>query len=120
MIMISVWGLKYVPGRRVSSSSWKRRALVIAALYPTAWPTRSRVELLQRAGDLGVHIERLEALTLAALVARDHQLAHLLHQARLVGVRAARWGEQPRDLGVDVERRLAAADQPLAARAQHL
>src|SRR5271170_5000694 len=81
-IMTSVWGLKYVPGRIVSSSSWKRRASLMARLYPTVPPSCSPVELVQRSRHLGLHLERLEPLAHAPFVARDDELAHLLGQAR--------------------------------------
>src|SRR5271157_2164042 len=95
-IMTSVWGLKYVPGRIVSSSSWKRRASLMARLYPTVRPTCSPVELLERSGHLGLHRERLEPLPHAPFIARDDELAHLLGEARLGLLRAGRL-EQARD-----------------------
>src|SRR5215211_560039 len=80
----------------------------------------SAAELAQLAIDLRVDVEGLLAAREPALVAGNHDLAHLLPQRRVLAVGAgARSGSRGRrarqggELGLDVERRLAA---PLAAR----
>ena len=67
------------------------------------WPRFS--QLAQLALDLLLDVERLLALAHAALVAGDHELAHLLAQLVVAegGETAAR-GQQLLDLGVDVDR----------------
>src|ERR671918_2709720 len=79
------------------------------------------LELGELAVDLGLDVERLLALALTAIVARDHEPANLLAQGRigLQPTRALR-GEQLRDLGVDVARLLAAGDGAVGARLHHL
>src|SRR5450759_4382939 len=104
----------------MSSSSWKRRALVIGRLYPTGRRRCSWAQLIERSSHLGLHLERFESLADAPLVAGHDQLAHLLDERRVV---AGGWTgrlQQPRQLGVDVQRGLSAANQAVAARAQHL
>src|SRR4051794_3069873 len=63
--------------------------------------------------ELPVHfrldVERLLALPHAPLVARDHELAHLVAEP-LVGGRGGRHRRELRDLGIHVERRLPAGD----------
>ena len=65
--------------------------------------------------DLEVDVQRLLTLANAALVAGDHQLAHLLDQLGIgpVARRPEALVEQPGELGVDVERRLAAGALPV-------
>ena len=75
----------------------------------------------ERARDLGLHVERLEALAHAPFVAGERPAGAPPRRAprrALAAPRAA--GQQAGHLGVDVERRLAPAHQPFAARAQHL
>ena len=48
-----------------------------------------RIELVERALDLGLDVERLEALARAPFVARDDELANLRHQSRIVPAAAA-------------------------------
>src|SRR5271163_4500344 len=103
----------------ISSSIWKRRVSLMARLYPTLWLARSPVELFQRSRHLGLHLERLKALADAPFVARHHQLAHLLGDPGLEPFRLG-GSEQAGDLGVDVERRLTRAHEPLRAGPQHL
>ena len=79
----------------------------------------SRIELLQRAGHLGLHVERLEALAQRAV--RCAPATSWRTSATSAGrARAARSAsrEQPRDLGVDVERaaRRARTSRSLRAR----
>src|SRR5262249_45633765 len=89
-------------------------------LYPTR-RDRSRIQLLERARDLGVDIERLEALTAAAFVAGDNQLGPPLGQPRVLRGSGLPLGiEQARDLRVYVQCRLAPAHPSFAARLQHL
>src|ERR1700722_10207957 len=108
----------------VISSSWNRRALVIGRLYPTARRLCSRLELLERALDLTVHVERLESLARAPLVAGEHQLADLRHEPRVVRIGSLHalllLLQQARQLGVNVERRPATANEAFAARHEHL
>src|SRR5271154_5434198 len=103
----------------ISSSIWKRRVSLMARLYPTLWPSRSPVELFQRSRHLGLHLERLKALADAPFVARHPQLAHLLGDP---GVGPSRRGGPGRggDRGVEGERRLPRAQEPLRAGPQHL
>ena len=100
-------GLKYVPGRIVSSSSCEAACVLHGAFIPdlrgAAW--LRRIELVERALDLGLDVERLEALARAPFVARDDELAHLCERARGRAALRCAGVEQPRDLGVDVERR---------------
>src|SRR5438093_595197 len=91
----------------------------MARFIPPRTRICSRAELLQRALDLGVHVERLESLANASFVARDDQLAHLFGQAGRAALRLRR-AEQACDLRVDVERRLAAVDAAIAAGGHHL
>src|ERR1700691_1074801 len=107
----------------VISSSWNRRALVIGRLYPTARLSCSRLQLLERALDLGVHVEWLQSLARAPLVAGEHQLANLCHESGVV-----RSGSPPTllapqqacHLGVDVEGRRSAPHEAFAAGDEHL
>src|SRR5690349_6045429 len=107
----------------LNSSSSNVRWSAIARLYPTAHgyasqviESRSGVELGERARHLGLDVQRLESLPLAPFVARHHQLQHLLRDS-LVVLRARRLrSRQLGDLRVDVQRRLASAYQPFAAR----
>ena len=72
-------------------------------------------ELLQLALDLGVDVQRRLALRLAAGVAGDHELAHLLAQRGVDGRRG-----QPRELVLDVDLRLAAGRVAGVAGLEHL
>src|SRR3954454_2524280 len=79
---------------------------------------RSGAQIVQLALDLRLHVERLLALPDAPLVARDHELSHLVAEP-LVGRRRRRLGELG-DLGLDVERRLPARDPPVRLRLDEL
>src|SRR5215211_804002 len=107
----SVWGLKYVPGRLTRSSSSKRRG---SAMRGVVSP-----ELAQLPGDFGLHVQRLLAHADAALVAGDHEIAHLGHQ-RGVGVERRRLPHERRELGLDVQWLLAPAHPALVAGLEHL
>ena len=79
-------------------------------------PAPSRAaELLELALDLGLDVERRLALRLAAGVAGDHELAHLLAQGGIDGRRG-----QPRELVLDVDLRLAAGGVAGVAGLEHL
>src|SRR3954465_12154018 len=82
--------------------------LGVARLGRAAGPSGS-AELPELAVDLGVHVERLLALSHTALVAGDDELADLFAET-LVGGRRARGLGELGDLGVHVEGRLAARD----------
>src|SRR3954467_8373477 len=79
---------------------------------------RRSAQVPELALDLGLDLERLLALPHAPLVARDHELAHLLPQP-LVGGRRGGLGEL-RDLRVHVERGLAARYAPRRLRLHEL
>src|SRR4051794_40528493 len=89
----SVWGLKYVPGRtsRSSSSTMFSAVSESGALTRECIYDRNRrrallpeaLELAKLALHLGLDVERLLALALAARVARDDQLADLCPQRRV-------------------------------------
>jgi hypothetical protein len=68
------------------------------------------LQVPELAFDLGLDLERLLSLADAPLVSGDHELPHLLHELPVLGqVPRGRsgLGEQPLELGVDVERVLA-------------
>lgn len=82
-------------------------------------------QLGERALYLGLDIECLEPLALTPFVAGAHKLAHLLGERGVPGALAgpARPGVhpvQPGELGVDVERRVALANEAVAAGREHL
>lgn len=81
---------------------------------------RSGSELCKRSCDLCLDVEHRLALTGAAFVAREHKLADLGGKTRvLVGPSTGR-GFELGELSVDVKRRLALADEAIAAGLQHL
>src|ERR1039458_1713966 len=115
----SVCGLKYVPGRLVSSSSSNLRwAGAMSRLYPTArTPACSGVELGEGSLYLGLDVQRLQTLPFAPFVACDEELQHLLRNPPILCARRRR-GRQPGELRLDVQRRLAPAHEPVPRRAQ--
>src|SRR6202051_3117269 len=75
----SVWGLKYVPGRMVSSSSSNLRGSAIR-VERTGCARRGGPEVPERADlalDLRLDVERRLAKPRAPMIAGNHQLADL-------------------------------------------
>src|SRR5215210_744628 len=87
----SVWGLKYIPGRRTASSrstTWPSRSasgVIASRLSPSRLRLLPQVlELAELTLDLGVHVQRLLAAALPAGVSRHDELPDLLAQLRVV------------------------------------
>src|SRR5207249_1059428 len=128
MIRTSVCGLKYMPGRlMISSRVWVLVAMPpliypiapTAGVYPAGRPS-ARVQLVQLAIDLGLHVERGFAPCQPPLVAGRDQLADLLPQGRVLAgafvrppLRVDR--HEAADLGLDVDPGAAALHLPLVA-----
>src|SRR6188472_1417830 len=109
---------------------------IACALYPSEGFRRSRaaqrvasrasyllaeaLEVAKLTGDLGVDVERVLALAGAALVAGDDELADLGDEGGIGLRRDRRRLHQPPQLGVDVDRRLAALDLAERLRLEHL
>src|SRR5438093_1527761 len=87
-----------------------------AAMYTRAAPPSSP-ELAELAVDLRLDVQGWLALARAALVARHDELAHLLPERRVVPRRGAGEGLE---LGLDVERLLAAGLTPGVLGVEHL
>src|ERR671919_2136301 len=104
----------------ISSSSITRLS---ASLASTAAILLTEVlQLPELPLDLPLHIERLLPLPLAPLVARDHQLAHLVTERAIfteTGPGRVR-GEQFLDLRVDVQRLAALGDASIRSGLDHL
>ena len=107
----SVCGLKYVPGRIVSSSSSKRRWFAMRAFIPdvvdgrmasasVAPSGRRGSQLAQLPSHLGLDVERRLPAPPPSRIAGDDQVAHLLLELgvdvrRTVAVRRQRAEGQP-------------------------
>src|SRR5947209_1392800 len=107
---ISVWGLKYVPGRLTRSSISTRRG---SAIGPSAYS--NLLELRQFPLHLGLDVQRRLPRPGAAIVARLDEIPDLGLELGVDGRRG-----QPAHLGFDVEGWLAAPQPPRVASLEHL
>ena len=116
----SVCGLKYVPGRSAGSSSSKRRELAMRGLYHSRDARRGSLTLSVELGELAARPRPRRPAAPCRGASRRALRASTSSRISPTSAGSTPGRVSARELGLDVQRRLAAARAALVAGLEHL